>query len=85
MLRAAYSGMPVVCTGRGNPQEAVPLGGPFIAGSNLTSTKARLLLMACMMKFGSLPIAADPDHPTEAERRATAQAIAAYQVVFQTH
>ena len=26
----------------------------FIGGSNLDRTKARLLLMACLMKFGSL-------------------------------
>jgi hypothetical protein len=39
----------------------------LIGGLNLTATKARLLLMACLMKFGSLPPAADPDQPTPAE------------------
>ena len=49
----------------------MPLHDPcFIGGSNLTATKARLLLMACLMKFGSLPPAADPDHPTSAEAAA---------------
>jgi hypothetical protein len=49
----------------------VPLHDPsFIGGSNLTATKARLLLMACLMKFGSLPPAADPDDPTSAETAA---------------
>lgn len=85
MLRAIYSGMPVACVGRGNPQEAVPEGPPFIAGSNLTSTKARLLLMASLMKFGSLPVARDPDNPTAAEKSATAKKIADYQTVFHTH
>jgi L-asparaginase len=85
MLRAIYSGMPVVCVGRGNPQEAVPAGAPFISGSNLTSTKARLLLMASLMKFGAMPVAKNPDSPTEAEKVATAKKIADYQVVFHTH
>ncbi len=85
MLRAIYSGMPVVCTGRGNPQEAVPEGVPFIPGSNLTSTKARLLLMACLMKLGALPPAQNPDQPTAAEKAATEKAIRNYQTIFQTH
>ncbi|MDB5408897.1 MAG: Asparaginase [Rhodospirillales bacterium] len=85
MLRAAYSGMPVVCVGRGNPQEAVPEGGPFVAGSNLTSTKARLLLMACLMRFGSMPVAHEPDNPTADEKAATAHKVKEYQAVFHTH
>jgi hypothetical protein len=33
---------------------------PFLSGNNLTASKARLLLlMACLMKFGGLPIARD--------------------------
>src|SRR5688572_31333161 len=32
--------------------------------SNLTATKARLLLTAAIMKFGALPHATDPEHPT---------------------
>jgi L-asparaginase len=85
MLRAIYSGMPVVCTGRGSTEGFASGGGGFIGGSNLTSTKARLLLMACLMKFGALPAAADPDHPTAPERAATLAAIEAYQKVFSTH
>jgi hypothetical protein len=64
----------------------VPLHDPyFIGGSNLTATKARLLLMACLMKFGSLPPAADPDHPISAETAAVVQRVALYQAVFDTH
>jgi L-asparaginase len=63
----------------------VPAGAPFISGSNLTSTKARLLLMASLMKFGAMPVAKNPDSPTEAEKVATAKKIADYQVVFHTH
>jgi hypothetical protein len=50
-----------------------------------TATKARLLLMACLMKFGSLPPAADPDRPTAAEMVAVREKVADYQRVFNTH
>jgi L-asparaginase len=56
-----------------------------IAGSNLTATKARMLLMACLLKFGSLPIAVDPAHPTTAEVATTQAALKAYQAIFDTH
>ncbi len=83
--RAIYSGLPVVRAGRGNPEgfaDGTPL---FLSGSNLTATKARLLLMACLMRFGALPPARDPDHPTAAERRAIEAAVAQYQRVFDSH
>lgn len=85
--RAIFSGMPVVKVGRGNAEGFTPKnpGSLFLAGSNLTATKARLLLMACLMRFGSLPPAADPLNPTEAERAATRNKLAEYQSVFDTH
>jgi L-asparaginase len=43
------------------------------------------LLMACLMKFGSLPAAKDPDKPTRAELDAIRKAVAAYQAVFNEH
>jgi L-asparaginase len=88
MRRAALSGMPVVRVGRGNaegftkPPSATEL---VISGSNLTATKARLVLMACLMKFGSLPPVADLDHPTEGELKAIKAKLAEYQEVFDTH
>jgi L-asparaginase len=86
MLHAVYSGIPVVRVGRGNTEGFVPLHDPdFIGGSNLTATKARLLLMACLMKFGSLPPAADPDHPNATESAAVRDKVAVYQKVFDTH
>jgi len=83
--RAIYCGLPVVRVGRGNPEGFADPDDYFIAGSNLTATKARLLLMACLLKFGSLPPAGDPDSPTAAELAATRTAVAAYQKVFDTH
>jgi hypothetical protein len=86
MLRAIHSGLPVVRVGRGNTEGFVPLHDPsFIGGSNLTATKARLLLMACLMKFGSLPLAVDPDHPTSAQTAAVRKKVAEYQRVFDMH
>jgi L-asparaginase len=81
-----HSGFPVVRVGRGNTEGFVPLHDPyFIGGSNLTATKARLLLMACLMKFGSLPPAVDPDHPSSAESAAVRKKVAEYQAIFNTH
>jgi L-asparaginase len=88
MLRqATYSGAPVVRVGRGTPEGFADLDplGMTIAGMNLTATKARLLLMACLMKFGSLPAAVDPRRPTSAETAALREALARYQRVFDTH
>ncbi|OFZ72042.1 MAG: hypothetical protein A2W04_04760 [Betaproteobacteria bacterium RBG_16_64_9] len=85
--RAVFSGMPVVKVGRGNAEGMVPItpGTVFISGSNLTATKARLLLMACLMKFGALPPAVDPSRPTAAERTAVQAKVAEYQAVFNSH
>jgi hypothetical protein len=41
--------------------------------------------MACLMKFGSLPPAINPDNPTSAKLAATREKIAEYQAVFNTH
>lgn len=87
LKRATFSGMPVVKVGRGNAGGYVdPTRDPLaIAGSNLTATKARLLLMACLMRFGCLPPAVDPAKPTAAETEATRAKLKQYQEVFDTH
>ena len=84
---AAFSGMPIVKVGRGNAEGIVdPARSPLaVAGSNLTATKARLLLMACLMKLGSLPPAVDPANPTPAEIDAVKGKLAQYQSIFNTH
>jgi hypothetical protein len=83
---AVLSGMPVVKVGRGIQGFTPPRPGDIlIAGNNLTSTKARLLLMACMMRLGSLPPARDPAAPTGAELDAVRAKVAAYQEIFDTH
>jgi len=87
LKRATFSGMPVVKVGRGNAGGFVdatrdPLA---IAGSNLTATKARLLLMACLLKFGCLPPALDPAKPSPAESDAIKAKLKLYQAIFDTH
>lgn len=84
---AVFSGLPVVKVGRGNADGWTEgTYGPFaIAGGNLTATKARLLLMACLLRFGALPPAADPAHPNGPEIAATQAALDRFREVFATH
>ena len=87
LSRATFSGMPVVRTSRGDASGFVAKGRMqhAIAGSDLTSPKARVLLKACLLRFGSLPPARDPGAPTPEERAAVDRALAPYQAVFDTH
>ena len=85
--RAVLSGMPVVRVARGNAEGMVPaaFAGLSVGGSNLTATKARLLLMACLLRYGCMPPATDPERPTDAELEAIRAQLARYQAVFDTH
>jgi hypothetical protein len=85
LLKAAFSGIPVAATGRGAPMGFADPTDFHIAATNLTANKARFLLMACLLKFGSLPAAKDPENPTREELDAIRKAVAAYQAVFNTH
>ena len=79
--------MPVARVGRANPGGRVPSGWDdlTIAGSNLDCNKARLLLMAALLKLGRLPKARDPRNPTKAERNATVAKVAQFQEIFENH
>jgi L-asparaginase len=87
LLRAIFSGMPVAKVGRGNNDGVVPAthDGLFVGGSNLSANKARILLMAALMKLGSLPPAKDPDAPTAQELEAVKAKVREYQAIFDTH
>jgi L-asparaginase len=85
MVRAAFSGIPVAKVGRNAPEGFADPHEFQIAGSNLTATKARFLLMACLLKFGSYPPAKDPANPTAQEVSAVKAAVAKYQEIFDTH
>ena len=72
LLRSAVErGMPVVLVGRGNNEGFTAPQGTLIGGRNLTATKARLLLMACLLRFGAGPDLKDK--------------LSQYQAVFDTH
>jgi L-asparaginase len=87
LLHGLCSGMPFVKVGRGNAEGMVPRNPPYlyISGSNMTANKARLLLMAAMMKLGALPPAADPATPTPDELAAIKAKLDLYQAIFDTH
>jgi hypothetical protein len=86
LAQLTYSGVPVVKCGRGNTAGFTPREHAWaISGNNLTSTKARILLMAAMLKLGALPPASDLKRPTAEELHATTQAIARYQEEFDAH
>ena len=84
---AVFRGVPVVRVGRGVP-EGIPRSEAtdvFLSGSNLSATKARLLLMACLLRFGALPPAEDPDRPTTSEFAAVRRKLDQLQEIFFTH
>jgi len=87
LRQAAIRGLPVVSVGRassgGFTEENT--ANLLIEGGNLTSTKARLLLMASMMKFGSYPVPQNPDNPSEDELDAIRERVDQYQEIFHTH
>jgi len=85
ILRALHSGLPVVRVGRGATEGFVPARDACITGANLTATKARILLMAALMKLGCLPPAADPDNPTPEERATLREKVKQYQAIFDSH
>ncbi len=85
LLKATFSGIPVAKVGR-NATEGFADPHEFqIAATDLTATKARFLMMACLLKFGSLPAAKNPDKPTPDELAAIRAAVARYQAVFDCH
>ncbi len=81
------AGVPVVRVGRGTPEGFARSDeeGLFLAGANLSATKARLLLTACLLRFGALQPAHDVHHPTESEIAAIRSQLAHYQAVLDTH
>ncbi|MGQ4810187.1 hypothetical protein NKDENANG_03636 [Candidatus Entotheonellaceae bacterium PAL068K] len=52
---------------------------------NLDTNKAKLLLMASMLKLGRLPRAKGPRNPQPEEREAVLVTLAAYREIFANH
>jgi L-asparaginase len=84
---AALHGFPVVRTARGDAHGFMQANDQNLTleGNNLTATKARILLMACLLKFGALPPAKDPRAPTPSELTALKEKLKLYQAIFDTH
>ena len=84
---AVYSGLPVVRVGRSDPGGRVPgfMHDLSIAGSNLDANKARLLLMASMLKLGRFPKAKDPRNPKSKEKESLLAKIDEFQEIFENH
>ncbi|MGI0092259.1 MAG: asparaginase domain-containing protein [Nitrososphaerales archaeon] len=84
---AALSGIPVVRVGRSDPAGRVVTDKTdlFIEGSNLDANKARLLLMASMLKLGRLPKAKDPRNPTASELQTVTDKANEFQKIFESH
>lgn len=84
---AMLCGIPVVKVGRGEPEGNVhsALTGLAIAGSNLPAVKARILLMACLMRFGPPPRVRDVAAPKRRELATIRSHLLRYQRVFDTH
>jgi L-asparaginase len=85
--RVVLSGFPVVQSARGDAHgfmQSIP-DNLRIEATNGTATKSRMLLMACLLKFGALPPAKNPSNPTPAEISAIKEKIKVYQAAFDTH
>jgi L-asparaginase len=76
LQRAAGRGVPVVRVGRGNAEGFTRGDRLVVGGSNLTATKARMLLMAGLLRYGMLSTAED------AKLRSM---VAVYQALFDSH
>jgi len=87
LLIATFSGLPVVLVGRSDPGGRLSAGGdePFIRGSNLDANKARLLLIAAMLRLGRLPRAQNPMSPSPDELDMTRRKVAEFQTLFESH
>ena len=87
LRKAVLSGIPVVKAARGNAGGFMKTdpNNLFIEGQNMTATKARMLLMASIMKLGMLPPATNPDKPTKEEIQAIQEKVEHYQKILHTH
>ena len=87
LATASMSGIPVVRVLRSDPEGKVATNPKdlTIEGSNLDANKARLLLIACLLKLGRLPRATSPENPNSRELEAVIERIARFQELFETH
>ena len=84
---AAFSGIPVARVGRSDPEGRVVTdpNDYTIEGSNLDANKARILLIASMLKLGRPPKARDPRKPTDREIESVIEKVKEFQSIFEEH
>ena len=85
MMRAVYSGMPVVRVGRGNTEGFAPRADRLHRRTQSDRNQGAAVVDGVSDAVRRLPPAADPDHPTETEKDAIRKNLIDYQRVFDTH
>ncbi|HEX2853507.1 MAG TPA: hypothetical protein VHO24_09730 [Opitutaceae bacterium] len=79
--RVAHMGVPVVRVAQQGALSANE-NDVFIEAGSLAPADAKRLLGECLQRYGPLPSAADPMHPTKKERAAIRAKLADYQLQF---
>lgn len=81
LRRAVRMGLPVVRTARNGEVQAAP-DDLLISAGRMPEAEARRVLSYCLVNYGALPPAANPDRPTAAETTALRARIRLYQQAF---
>lgn len=79
--RVAHMGIPVVRLAQ-NASLPTHHGDAFIEAGSLSPTDAKRLLAECLVRYGTLPICADPANPTKKEAQALQAKLALFQAQF---
>jgi L-asparaginase len=79
--RVAHMGIPVVRLAQTSPLPTHH-GDSFIEAGSLSPADAKRLLTECLVRYGSLPVAADPAKPTKKEDQAFQTKLALFQAQF---
>ncbi|HEY0967063.1 MAG TPA: hypothetical protein VGD88_06720 [Opitutaceae bacterium] len=81
LQRTVLMGLPVVRSARDGDVRAAP-GDLLISAGSLSAAEARRILSYCLINYGSLPPAADPARPTQAETDSIRARLRLYQQAF---
>ena len=76
---------PLITSNKAREQYGLPLRKDAWGHPLMDWPRHQRLAASAIMKLGPLPHAADPQHPTSAERDAIKKKIELYQAIFQTH
>jgi hypothetical protein len=79
--RVAHMGIPVVRLAQNSPLPTHH-GDAFIEAGSLSPADAKRLLAECLVRYGSLPVSADPAKPTKKEALALQTKLALFQAQF---